>query len=95
MNLRHIPVGDMESWRNPGEEQMRKRVGKSRLRKGLKDCLQAKACHAPSVCVVPQEGLKQAEVARQHRADWQRGRERSDSAGDPDNTVGEDLGLTS
>lgn len=85
----------MESWRNPGEEQMRKRVGKSRLRKGLKDCLQAKACHAPSVCVAPQEGLKQAEVASQHRADWQRGRERSDSAGDPDNTVGEDLGLTS
>ena len=61
-----------------------KESGKEQTEEGS-ERLSPKACHAPSVCVAPQEGLQDA--------GW-RGRELSDSAGAPDDAVGEDLGLT-
>lgn len=50
-----------------------KESGKEQTEEGS-ERLSPKACHAPSVCVAPQEGLKQAELASQHPADWQAGK---------------------
>lgn len=71
-----------------------KRVGKSRPRKGLKDCLQTKACHAFSLCG-PTRQPQAGRVSQPASCRLAGEGSRSDQRGDPDNTVSGDLGLTS